>query len=463
MEIAERPLEVSKPKRLPERFKGLTCYQMNVRAFTPQGTLYAAREKLRFLQRTGVGIVYLCPIFTADDDTREEFYSRRQKASGLHNPQNPYRIKDYFTVDPEYGDIDDLTAFIEEAHGLGLFVLLDLVYYHCGPTARLVTDFPNFVPHDENGEWINGAYSFPALNFKNVALRAYLISNMRYLYSLGADGFRLDCADCVPADFWIQAKNELGETYDNSLIVYEGGQPPCDTMDFMYMFHEYPALYAVLNRDVPASEFRRAIESCPHNTLLLRYIDNHDIMTDGVKARSGDEESETVRINQYFSDDRMMAAHALLETIDGMPMIYCGDEIGSKAPHSLFANRFYGDMHTDWSAAETSQGKAHVAWLKALCDLRKRSPLLYDGKIRPVETAEKDKIVCFDRYFDADDAFIRVAVNVSEETVFLPFVCGGEEKKGEVTLLSRLVSEKKSGYELSSCGVLILRVEGSAK
>lgn len=444
--------QITQAKSFPKRFQGLTCYQMILRGFTAEGTLKAATEKLPFLKETGIGIVYLCPIFEADDDTREEYWSPRQKASGFGDPKNPYRIKDYFNVDPEYGNIDDLSAFIARAHELGLYVLFDLVYYHCGPTAKAVTDFPNFTTE-------NGDYSFPRLNFANPALRAYLIANMQYLYSIGADGFRLDCADSVPKDFWIQAKKELGNVYKNSLIVYEGLNPPTKTVDVRYDFDMQIALYAVFNGDMAADEFCKKINPISPNPPRLRCIDNHDIITDGVKERLKDEKSNVVRINSHFSDDQIMAAHAFIETSNGLPMIYNGYEIGSKAPHSLFSNRFYGNMHTDWSVADTENGKKHTAWLKSLCTLRKTTPALYEGETRFVATDEKGKIVCFDRFVKNENAFIRITINVSAEQVFLPFEGDFESSKNAEILLSRLTRKKENGYELQPYAVSVVRIQ----
>ena len=63
----------------------------------------------------------------------------------------PYRIKNYFKIDSEYGTDADLKKFVERAHELGMKVMLDAVYYHCGPTADIITTNPDFVVRDENG------------------------------------------------------------------------------------------------------------------------------------------------------------------------------------------------------------------------------------------------------------------------------------------------------------------------
>ena len=118
-------------------------YQLFLRAFTLDGTLKAAEKMLPHLAELGIDIVYLCPPVVADDDMNEDHWSERQKKSGIKNPKNPYRLKDYFHVDPEYGTDQDLKDFVRRAHDLGMKTLLDLVYYHCGPTAVFLEEHPN--------------------------------------------------------------------------------------------------------------------------------------------------------------------------------------------------------------------------------------------------------------------------------------------------------------------------------
>ena len=89
------------------------------RAFTPEGTLKAAAEKLPYLKDLGVTIAYLVPVMKMDTDMDKGFWSPRQIKSGFDNPKNQYRISDYFHVDEEYGTDADLRDFCAEAHGIG--------------------------------------------------------------------------------------------------------------------------------------------------------------------------------------------------------------------------------------------------------------------------------------------------------------------------------------------------------
>ena len=73
-------------RNAPEWFTRGVMYQIQPRAFTPEGTLKAAEGKLPFLRDLGVTIAYLVPVMKMDDDRDEGFWSYRQIHSGFGNP-----------------------------------------------------------------------------------------------------------------------------------------------------------------------------------------------------------------------------------------------------------------------------------------------------------------------------------------------------------------------------------------
>ena len=79
--------------------ENLIIYQMALRTFTPEGTLNAATDRLPYVKSLGVDIVYLCPVFQAENDMDPTTWSERQHASKTGNPKNPYKMYDYFHVD----------------------------------------------------------------------------------------------------------------------------------------------------------------------------------------------------------------------------------------------------------------------------------------------------------------------------------------------------------------------------
>ncbi|MDX9981355.1 MAG: alpha-amylase family glycosyl hydrolase, partial [Lentisphaeria bacterium] len=194
----------------PAWFTHGIIYQVQPRAFTPEGTLAAATARLPEVAALGTTIVYLWPVTVADDDLNPDYWSPRQKACNLNNPRNPYRTKDYYHVDPEYGSDQDLKDFIRAAHRLGLRVMLDLVYLHCGPDPVFLAEHPDFVLRHPDGSMRNAAWCFPGLNFANPGLREYLWRNMEmWIRDYDADGFRCDVSARVAQEFWEEGRRRI--------------------------------------------------------------------------------------------------------------------------------------------------------------------------------------------------------------------------------------------------------------
>lgn len=380
-------------------------YQINPRAFTAEGTIAAAAKKLPALAELGVTIVYFCPIFVSDDDPRTEFWSPRQKKSGMNNPRNPYRMKDYYHVDPEYGTDDDLKAFIAEAHRLKLRVLLDMVYLHCGPGAVFIVDHPNFLKRDKDGQVVNAAWAFPALDFENPELREYLWKNMEYwVNDFGADGFRLDVADGIPLDFWAEARKRLDAIRPDIALFAEGTrkEDQLAVMDFNYGFPFFSALDSVLSGGKPASEVRRIKEQMaanrPAGARFAHYTDNHDISNDDYENRR----------EKRWGGAANRAAFVLCFALDGAPMLYNGQEIADANRHSIF-----GRLPIDWTAEQSDAGKARLAFLHRLIQLRAELPSLRRGTIEWLDNSAPDAVLSFRR--NAGDETTLVVINLKNE------------------------------------------------
>ena len=207
----------------PDWFRKGVMYQIQPRAFTVEGTIKAAEAKLPELAAMGVTVVYMCPVTAADDDPREDMWSPRQVKSGFNNPRNPYRTGDYFHVDPEYGTDEDLRSFVKAAHANGVKVLLDMVFLHCGPSARVLKDHPEYFSYDKDGKIVTEGWRFPKLDFTNRAVHEYFKANMVYwLADFDVDGFRCDVADCIPLDFWEEARDVCERIKDGIVILAEG-------------------------------------------------------------------------------------------------------------------------------------------------------------------------------------------------------------------------------------------------
>lgn len=368
-------------------------YQLFLRAFTPEGTLNAAAKLLPHLAEIGVDIVYLCPVNTADDDMDTSHWSDRQNKSGICNPKNPYRMSDYFEVDPEYGTDDDLRAFVNIAHQLGLSVMMDLVYLHCGPKAVFLKDHPDFVKLDENGQIAFGQWHFPLLNFDNPELREYLYENMEYyVEKFGVDGYRCDVAGGIPQDFWEIARERLDALNPDLIMLAESEKPSFQekAFDLSYNFSWGRLVNDVFDGKKKAHELRTLWEkqndTFPIGNLFIRGFDNHDISNDYYDNRQ----------EKRWSQDANDAALLLCFTIDGIPFVYNGQEIADDTRHSIYANRFVShSLCINWSKLLTAEGQARLEFFKKLTELRHEADILSEGETVFVNNTAPDEVVSF--------------------------------------------------------------------
>lgn len=401
---ADEGLSAIQARTAPEWLTRGVMYQVWLRSFTPEGTLAAATKRLPEVAKLDASIVYLCPICLQDADMRQEFWSERQKGSGANNPRNPYRIADYNRVDPEYGSEDDLRAFVSEAHRLGLRVLLDLVYFHCGPTSVLM-EHPEFFKHDASGQISTGEWHFPVLNFENRGLREYLWANMEHwIKDFDFDGFRCDVADKIPLDFWEEARVRLDALRPGVVILSEGQrkEDQLRAFDLNYGFSWYSTSAGVFHKSKPASSLRAIWEEMarnrPRGARIMRYTENHDIVNDRERA------------DVVFSRRGANAMAVINFTLDGVPLLYNGQEIGDTTVQSIFAR-----YPIRWEAACLPEAKTRYAFFNGLCRMRRTEPVLTNGEVVWLDNDRPDAVVSFLRR--SADGQIVCVMNLSNRRV----------------------------------------------
>ncbi|MDO4573961.1 MAG: alpha-amylase family glycosyl hydrolase [Planctomycetia bacterium] len=420
--IAQAQNVAEKTARVPvEWLRSGVMYQINPRAFTPEGTLKAAEKRMPDVAKLGVTIVYLCPIFVADDDMDKTFWSPRQKGSGMENPKNPYRMKDYYHVDPEYGTDDDLKSFVKTCHSLGMRVMLDLVYLHCGPKAVFLQEHPDFVKRDKDGKIINAAWAFPGLNFESKALREYLWDNMLYyLREFDVDGYRMDVADGIPLDFWVEGRRRMEAVKPDVGTLAEGSRRENleDAFDLNYGWPIQGKFPGILLENKPASLLRKGKEymaQTPRGAQFMHCVDNHDVAN----------ESWNTRLEEKFGEKGMDAVLTFLFTIDGVPMLYCGQEIADMRRHSIFGSK--GGCHIHWEDGNSERAQRRTALIQKLSQLRKDRRELTHGAMEWLDNDTPDDVVSFQRTLD--DAKTVVVINFHNKPVETVVQTPAGEKK----------------------------------
>ena len=379
---AEVPLNQRQARVSPAWITDGVMYQMWLRAFTPEGTLKAAAARLPKVAETGVTVIYLSPICLQDDDMDKTRWAPRQRKTD--NPRNPYRIKDYEAIDPEYGTDADLRAFVKEVHRLGMRVLMDMVYLHCGPTARIIKEHPDFIQRDADGKLKYAPWGFPAIEFANPGLREYFWKNMEYwVRDFGVDGFRCDVADMIPLAFWETARERLEKIKPDIGILAEGTRKENQLKAFDLNYGWGQAYMKWEDAAAIRALWEKQRDERPRGgAKFVRFIENHDYVQD----------EGTNRLDKAWGVARVDAVLTALFTLDGVPFLYNGQEVADISRNSLYAK-----WPVDWSAGETPAGMARFAFVQKLCALRKAEKALTRGEVVWLDNDQPEAVLSFAR------------------------------------------------------------------
>ena len=433
---AATPLNQQQARKSPEWLTEGVMYQMYLRAFTPEGTLKAAQARLPRLAELGMTVLYLCPVFVADDDPDPAYWSPRQKKSGLNNPRNPYRMKDFYHVDPEYGTDQDLKDFVAAAHALKLRVMLDMVFLHCGPKAVFIESHPEFVKRDKDGKIVLMAWNFPGLNYACPELREYLWKNMEWwVRDYNVDGFRCDVADGVPLDFWETGRERLEKIRPDVGMLAEGTKKENQLKAFD-LCYGWGDAYKKLESAAAVRKLWETMrkERPVGGARFVRFIDNHDFANDDYDNR----------VEKRWGADRVEAALAALFTLDGVPFLYNGQEVADTAKHSI-----YGKLPVNWANGETPAGQARFAFCQKLCALRKTEKALTQGELTWLDSDQPEAVLSFARtlgngqivsVINLTGKAVNVKVAVAGDGVFKPLVA------------ARAAGDTQSGFALGASG-----------
>ncbi|MEN0079611.1 MAG: alpha-amylase family glycosyl hydrolase, partial [Pseudomonadota bacterium] len=167
--------------------RNAVIYQLNTRQFTAEGTFAGAEAHLPRIAALGVDIIWLMPIHPIGEVNRKGTLG------------SPYSVKDYRSVNPEFGTVEDLSAFVATAHDLGMKVILDWVANHSAWDNHLTQTHPHWYETDRSGAfqpplWTDWGDVID-LNFDDPELRQYMTEAMVYwVREVGVDGFRADVA-----------------------------------------------------------------------------------------------------------------------------------------------------------------------------------------------------------------------------------------------------------------------------
>lgn len=306
--------------QLPEWIKTKTIYEVNLRQYTPQGTIKAFEEHLPRLKKLGVGIIWLMPV--------QPIGKLNRKGS----MGSPYSISDYTAVAPEYGTLEDFKALVDKIHKAGMYVLLDWVANHTAWDHPWATQKPDYYYKDEQGnprspndDWTDVL----DLNFANKDLRKSMTQALTFwVKTCNIDGFRCDMAHLVPTDYWCEARQALDKIKKGIFMLAETeNRELLDAFDMIYNWNIHHWSNQLAKHETTVDQFDQMfdweINQFPTDSLQMFFTSNHD-----ENAWHG---SAVERLNYALE-----SLNVLMFTLPGMPLIYGGQEAGLTQKLSLF-------------------------------------------------------------------------------------------------------------------------------
>jgi glycosidase len=381
-------------------WRNANIYEVNVRQYTPEGTFSAFRKHLPRLKEMGVDILWFMPVHPISE-------TNKKGTLGSY-----YAISDYRGINPNFGTLVEFKDIIDEAHGMGMKVVMDWVANHTGYDHVWTNEHPDFynrdvdgnilVPADNEGkltDWTDVA----DLNYDNPEMRKTMIEDMKFwVRESDIDGFRCDVAFFTPDDFWPVVRKEL-EAIKPVFMLAESETAPHRNMHAFHATYGW-GFFHMLNDIAKGKKDGNAIMEWYEKDMAafnqgfqMSFITNHD-----ENSWSG-----TIEERMGEADDAMAV---LAFTLTGMPLIYSGQEAG--LDHRL---QFFEKDSIDWSNLKKEK------FYTTLLDLKHRNQALWNGKyggeFKRLKTDKDAEIFAYIREKNGDKVVVILNLTSYRQTV----------------------------------------------
>ncbi len=375
-------------------------YQVNLRQYTPQGTLAAFEPHLPRIARMlgGQGILWFMPLQPIGELNRK---------GGLGSY---YSVRDYTAVNPEFGTLNDFNRVVEKAHALGLRVIIDWVANHTAWDHQWTTEHPDWYLKDERGQIHSYVYranpqaepeywtDVVGLDWTQPAVwNAMEQAMLWWMHKTRIDGFRCDVAALVPIEFWERVRPRLAVLREVYLLA-EAHEPVHHraAFDGTYDWGLLDAFKRIARGEGDARDlqawWQQRVEHYGADDYRMLYTANHD--SNSWQGSCAD----------LFGDVEAFKAMATLAMLlPGQPLIYGGQE-------AFFEKRlaFFEKDPIDW------KDRPLEGFYRDLLALKRTHAALGNGhagtRLEWLETGNP-RVVAFER--QAGSAVLRVAVNLS--------------------------------------------------
>lgn len=301
---------------LPEFYAGKSLYEIYPRSFSRQGTFKALYNSLDKLQNLGIDFIWLMPIYPI---------GKKNKKGSLGCP---YAVRDYYSVEPSLGTMNDFLRFVEEVHRRDMRIILDLVVNHVAPDYTGFVQQPEMALRDNKNRITRKVAAWSDvvdLDYRNSETRDHVRGIMAFWMKQGIDGFRCDVAGLVPIQFWEDAVDELKQYYPEIFMLAEWQGQTLHRTAFNSSYDW--VLYEWMKKVKKGASIKRLTEWTrvwqqvnAKGAKALRFLENHDLP----------------RAVKTFGKRGFVPYLVFIYCMPGLPLIYNGQETGAQKQLSLF-------------------------------------------------------------------------------------------------------------------------------
>ena len=376
------------------------------------GNLAGIRKRLSYLKELGINGIYLNPIMEAESNHK-------------------YDTRDYTKIDPYFGDNEEFALLVKEAHELGIRVMVDAVFNHCGRRFAQWLDVEKkgeksefadwFMIHDWNvlkkqGDTRDGRfYSFafneymPKLNTNNEEVIQYFSDICEsWIRDFDIDGIRFDVGNEVSHRFLKRVRERVKSLKPDIYLLGEIWHDASQWLmgDEYDSVMNYPLMSGIhdffLDKESTKEDFEYMVNRCytmymqQCNNVLFNLLDSHD--TERLMNR-------LKNLNVFYQQ------LAVLFTMPGSPCIYYGTEIAMEGGHDPDCRRCM-----PWDEMDSEENRKRLEEMKKLISLRKTEKTFKSLYFHFPDTYREKRCV---EYIKLDDAGnkIQVVLNCTKESV----------------------------------------------
>jgi cyclomaltodextrinase / maltogenic alpha-amylase / neopullulanase len=297
-------------------------YEIFVRSFDAARDLNAVTARMDEIADLGVNTIWLMPIFEGPSD-------------------HGYAINDYYSIEADYGTMEDFDALVEAAHDYGLKVVLDMVANHCSIDHSWMASAQQHGEYSQSHDYFmwnpDGTHqyyydwqSLPNFNISNPDLKREIFDmSAWWVNEHNIDGYRCDVAwgpmERDPS-YWNGWRNEIRKQRPDLFLLAEAGAGDFSIYENRFnLAYDWDFFWQIIGQfdTVNPATVQDRVSNFgfwyPDYGIPFRFTENHDEAR--FIAENGLEKSRT--------------AAALIFSVPGVPLIYAGQEVGETSARDL--------------------------------------------------------------------------------------------------------------------------------